>query len=247
MKNGSKKMRVCALITARAGSKSVPGKNTMLVDGVPLFYHNVVAASESQSIDEIYVTTDCKTIKAYRDLAECKYKIIDRPDHLCSDDSSHHDVMIHAIEEIERVSGQFDVLVVLLGNARGASSSDLEKALLMIRDNYFDSVLSVSEFNMFNPFRAYHSNEDGVLDTIVPQKMIENLKVSTNINDRKAAGDCLFFNGAFMITKPDIVRSKKGKYPFPWLGHTIASYRMPVVMELDASWQILHIKSEQHH
>lgn len=51
-----------ALIPARAGSKRVPGKNTRLLGGVPLFAWTIQAARESGVFEEIALWTDSREI-----------------------------------------------------------------------------------------------------------------------------------------------------------------------------------------
>jgi len=236
-------MKACVLLTARAGSKSVPNKNTMLFDGYPLFYHNVVTAHHVSEIESVYVSTDCGVIKEYANSAEYAYTVIDRPLELSTDTASHHDVMVHGLEWMEQRGKAYDAIIIMLGNANGATAHDLSQAINMLELNQeASSVLSVSEFNMFNPFRAYKIS-DNMLDTVVPQSTIQEISVEKNLNDRKSAGTCYFFNGAFMAVRPHVIKARDGKLPFIWLGHNILPYVMPVSMEIDAPWQIEHIKS----
>ena len=44
------------IVTARAGSKGVPNKNTIKLD--PLINHTIFTAIESKSFNKIYVSTD---------------------------------------------------------------------------------------------------------------------------------------------------------------------------------------------
>ena len=111
---------VYALKTARAGSKSVISKNTMLFDNKPLFQHPVEKALQSKTIKQVYISTDIELIK--ENPARLNYKVIDRPAYLCGDESSHHDVMIHGVERIEDIENErVDILVVLLGNSLGSN------------------------------------------------------------------------------------------------------------------------------
>ncbi len=50
-----------SLITARGGSKGIPLKNLVDVNGKPLIYYSINASSQS-SVDETWVTTDSKEI-----------------------------------------------------------------------------------------------------------------------------------------------------------------------------------------
>ena len=47
-----------AIITARAGSKSIVNKNVMLVAGKPLVWYPIRAAREAKRIGKTYISTD---------------------------------------------------------------------------------------------------------------------------------------------------------------------------------------------
>ena len=51
-----------ALIPARGGSKGLPGKNMMEINGFPLIYWSIKQALASERISAVYVSTDCEVI-----------------------------------------------------------------------------------------------------------------------------------------------------------------------------------------
>lgn len=229
-------MFVVAIQTARGGSKSVPGKNEMLINGKPLFLHNIDYALAAKEIDAVYMTTDIdvKNFSESRD-----FGVIERPNSLQGDDASHHETMVHALSEIEKERGKkIDIVVVLLGNNLSATSQDLDLAIQKLKSSpELDSVMSVSEFDMFNPFRAYKESE-GMLTTIVEQDFIAESAVKLNVNDKAAAGKIFFFNGSFWVMKREALVEGNGLLPFPWLGKKIAPFYQEVTMEIDAPWQV---------
>ena len=236
-------MNVYALQTARAGSKSVPNKNILNIKGKSLYLHNIHFAQQSKLVQDVFISTDYDIIKKDKD----KYgnKIIDRPEYLSTDDCSHHDTMIHGLQEIEKVTNKScDILVVLFGNTLGARTEDLDSAIDMLISNpEADSVQAVSEYTMFNPFRAFKVDEKGFLDTIVSQDFIKEKSLITNINDRNSAGETYFMNGSFWVIRKEVLLAKKGKLPFPFLGYNILPYHQETLMEIDAPWQIKFLES----
>ena len=234
---------VVALQTARAGSKSVVNKNIMKIGGKPLYRQSLDHAISSKLISKSYVSTDIEEIIKNKDGIE--YEVILRPEILAGDNASHQDAMIHGIEEIERRSGvEVDIVVVLLGNTLGASSDVLDRAVqFLIENEDFDSVLSVSEFNMFNPLRAYQKSPKGLI-TFLSQEIIQSQVKIKNSNDKNSAGDVYFANGSFFICRSNVVKSKKGMLPFPWLGFKIKEWIQDPMMEIDAPWQIDVLKSQ---
>ncbi|MFV8826465.1 cytidylyltransferase domain-containing protein [Alkalihalobacterium sp. APHAB7] len=234
-------MNIYALQTARGGSKSIKDKNITNVKGLPLYLHNVLNSQKCKSIKDVYVSTDIPFIK--ENAVYYNYKTIDRPDELSGDDASHHDTIIHGLNMIEDdIKEKVDILVVLLGNSIGAITSDLENAIQLITENpNCDSVQSVSEYNMYNPFRALRI-VDGKLETIVSQDYIKEESKMKNVNDRRSAGNTYFFNGSFWIIRREAIVSYSGNLPFPWLGKNILPYRQDNFMEVDDHWQLSYLR-----
>ena len=90
------KPRVLGVITARAGSKGIPGKNTRLLAGKPLIAYTVDAAIASGVFDRVILSTDDERAAAIaRELGgEVPFM---RPAELCADETPHLPVMQHAL------------------------------------------------------------------------------------------------------------------------------------------------------
>ncbi len=229
---------VYALQTARKGSKTVKKKNILQINGKPLFLHNVLFCKESKFIKEVFVSTDDEYI--IENSNKFKYKIIERPEYLAGDDACHHKTIKQGLEQIEKETGeQVDILVIVLGNSLGANTTDVDKAIqILLEDDSIDSVSSVSEFNMFNPLRAYQIDEKRFLKTFVEQTTIRNKTMKANINDKKAAGEIYFFNGSFWACRREAILSDSGMLPFPWVGKRSRALVQDNQMEVDAAWQL---------
>lgn len=235
-------MKVLALQTSRNGSKGVPGKNTFEIRGKPLFAHNLEYARDCIQIDCVMAVSDIPEVQDY--CVNNGIDSVDLPEEYTQDGSSHHESMMYGLRCAEDCyQTQFDIVVILFGNTIGARTEDLASAIRMLKgEPEWDSIQSVSEFNMFTPFRAMRETEDGSLETIMPQSMISEM-AQGNPNDRRSAGRVLFFNGSFWITRREALVNHKGQLPFPWLGKKIGSYYQPTIMEIDASWQIKLLES----
>ena len=57
-----KKIKVLALIPARAGSKGLKNKNIRTINKIPLVAYSILSARKSRLVDEIIVTTDSARI-----------------------------------------------------------------------------------------------------------------------------------------------------------------------------------------
>lgn len=233
-------MNVYALQTARNGSESVPKKNILLRNDKPLYRYNFEAATNTFPVRGVFISTDIPEIIK----EELPENVIKRPDYLCKNDSSHWETILHGMFEIEsRRNERVDILIVLLGNNKGATPEDLGSAINYLRGHErVDSVMSMGEYNMFNPYRAYRGKRGSwveTLETILPQEMIKEKAIEGTHNNKNAFGQTLFFNGSFWVCRREAILNNDGLYPFTWLGKNI----MPLVqnsriMELDAPWQL---------
>ena len=92
-------MKNIAIIPARGGSKRLPNKNILLLDGIPLIAHSIIYAQKNATIiDAVFVSTDDKKIKEIA----IKYgaKVIDRPIELAGDLEPTVSALKHCLEII---------------------------------------------------------------------------------------------------------------------------------------------------
>jgi N-acylneuraminate cytidylyltransferase len=96
-------MRFVGLVTARGGSKGVPGKNIAPVGGIPLIEWSIRAARSSR-LERCIVSTDSEDIATVCRSAGAEVPFM-RPPELARDDSPHMDVILHALDWLERDVG----------------------------------------------------------------------------------------------------------------------------------------------
>ena len=93
-------MKIVSLITARGGSKGIPLKNLVDVNGKPLIYYSINASLQS-SVDETWVTTDSKEIADVSKKYEAK--VLMRPDQLANDIIMPDDSLIHFLQQSKKL------------------------------------------------------------------------------------------------------------------------------------------------
>ena len=69
-------------VFARGGSKGLPGKNLLPINGVPLIGHSIEMAKKINQIKRIFVSTDSEEIAEVGKLLGAE--VIERPDLACS-------------------------------------------------------------------------------------------------------------------------------------------------------------------
>jgi CMP-N,N'-diacetyllegionaminic acid synthase len=136
-------MKILALVTARGGSKRLPGKNTKLLGGKPLIAWSIDAAKGIPGISHVLVSTDDETI---RDVAEKAGGYVPwlRPNELATDTATSVDVAIHALDWYEKYQGPVDGLLLLQPTSPFRTRDTILKGLTLFKDNQFNSVLGVS-------------------------------------------------------------------------------------------------------
>lgn len=90
---------VLAVITARGGSKGVPGKNIRPAGGRPLIEWTIAAARESRYIDRLILSSDDPAIIEVAQQAGCEAPFRRAPV-LASDEASSADVLVDALEKV---------------------------------------------------------------------------------------------------------------------------------------------------
>ena len=136
-------MTVLGVVTARAGSKGIPGKNTRVLGGKPLIAHTIDAARESAVFDRLVLSTDDKLAAAIASARGCEVPFM-RPDSLAGDDVPHLPVMQHALTWL-RDHDQYtpDWVMILLPTSPLRQPFHIREAIDLAMASGADSVVSV--------------------------------------------------------------------------------------------------------
>ena len=150
-----------ALITARGGSKGLPGKNILPMCGVPLIGWSVKAALECIEIDKCYVSSDDKKILDVS--CEMGGVPLMRPLELATDTSTSEDVIKHFLKEIQNLDELPEVVVLLQPTSPLRTAKHLTEAFDVFKRNKANCVVSVFE-PKHSPVKAYGLNTLGQLE-----------------------------------------------------------------------------------
>jgi len=132
-----------AFIPARKGSKGIPGKNLVMLNGKPLIQHTIEAALASKYVDEIFLSTDDpEVIDLARKLGvESNYL---RPEILAADDTSMIDTVEHGLLWFEKAKAEMpDEFILLQPTSPLRSSCDIDAAVESFRHSGADTLVSV--------------------------------------------------------------------------------------------------------
>ena len=233
-------MTIAALLLGRGGSTGFPGKNLYPVLGRPLMAYPLMAASKSQYVNRIYVSTDSPEIMGTG--RQYGAEIITRPTELCTNTALGEDAFAHGYEVIrDRLSlkGQIiELMVLLFANAATITAELIDRGIELLRENpNFDSAVTVSRYNMWSPLRARKLGDDGCLHPFVP---FETFGDPDTLNcDRDSQGDVFFADMSVSIVRPYCLENlSAGLLPQKWMGQNVAPIYSWGGCDVDYEWQI---------
>ena len=128
-----------AIIPARGGSKRLPRKNVLNLNGKPLIVHSIEAGLGSSYIDKVIVSSD--DIEILEIAKKFGASNIKRPDVLASDTATTFDTMKHTIEQTE----PYDYVVLLQPTSPLRTSKHINEAIELLEAKNADAVVSVCE------------------------------------------------------------------------------------------------------
>ena len=180
-------MKIVSIIPARGGSKGIPLKNIIELDGKPLISYTIEASKQS-NVDETWVSTDSNDISSVSMLYGAN--VIDRPYEISTDTSQSEETLLHAAYQVD-----FDILVFIQPTSPLITSEDINKGLEMMDE--YDSVFSVTKEHW------------------IPRWTMDVKPFEWEINNRPMRQDkpeTYIENGAFYITKRKNLLESKLRY-----------------------------------
>lgn len=219
-------MEILALITARGGSKSIPGKNISILAGKPSIAWTIEAALKSPLISRIVVSTDDEEIARVSSSWGADIPLM-RPPELAKDDSPHIDVMIHAVEWLAEHEDYYpDSVMLLQPTSPLRTSEDIERAIELFLVKNADSVVSVN-LTENHPYLAKCINDHGYLDDFIPKP--------DGYLPRQKFPPVYSLNGAIYLVKREILLDQKELFP-----RKTCAYVMPVErsLDIDTTWDL---------
>lgn len=157
--------RTFAFVFARGGSKGLPNKNILPLNGIPLITRAIEIAKSISEIERIFVSTDSQAIAELADRAGAE--VIVRPPELASDDSPEWKSWQHAIVSVTRTHGNFDVFISIPAVAPLRKPEDVRKAMVALSEDA-DIVLTLTSSRSHPMFSMVRLNEKGFVELHTP-------------------------------------------------------------------------------
>lgn len=210
---------VLGVVTARGGSKGIPGKNLKLLRGRPLIAYTIDAARDAGVFDRLIVSTDdAATADAARALG-CEAPFI-RPADLARDETPHLPVMQHAVRWLEEHDAyRPDLVMILQPTSPLRQPQHIREAVQLIDRTGADSVVSVTPVpSHYHPRRMLRVDAGGAATLFISGEPVRR-----RINRRQDLPEAWAMNGALYLFRRSVLfDSEPSLY-----GERSAAYVMP--------------------
>jgi len=219
-------VRVLGVVTARAGSKGVPGKNTRLLGGRPLISYTIDAARESDVFDRLILSTDDPHAASLARDRGCDVPFM-RPPALAADDTPHLPVMQHALTWLREHDGYApDWVMILQPTSPLRQPWHIRESVDLALASAADSVVSVDEIPPhFNPMRIVTMDEHGWA-----HQLVGGMPLKRRIGRRQDMPKAWVLNGAICLFRTAVLFDPVEPSLY---GDKVAAYRMSPPYGLD--------------
>jgi N-acylneuraminate cytidylyltransferase len=204
---------VVGVVAARGGSKGLPRKNVLPLAGRPLIAHTIEAALGAPTLTRTVVSSDDPEILEAARVAGCPAPFV-RPPELAGDHSSTVDVVLHALDWLERHERlAADIAVLLPATAPLRRAFHIEEALaVLLKDSAAEAVVAVTRPD-YPPYWML-SISDGRLRWLFPEE--------AKADHRQGLPDAYQPNGAIYAIHVPVLKTQRTFYP-----RVTAPYVMP--------------------
>ena len=122
--------KILSIIPARGGSKGLPRKNIIDLNGKPLIGWTIGASLKSKYITDTIVSSDDEEILNISQ--QYGANVLKRPKELATDIASSESVVLHTIKELKKQDKIYDYIVLLQPTSPLRDEKDIDKAFEML-------------------------------------------------------------------------------------------------------------------
>jgi CMP-N,N'-diacetyllegionaminic acid synthase len=194
------RLKILCIIPARGGSKGIPKKNIIDVNGKPLIAYTIeeaIKVKKSGLIDRVIVSTDSEEIaKVSLDYgAEVPFL---RPESISGDKAKSIEFIQHALLFFKAENLNYEAVLLLQPTSPLRNETDIINAITLYTNSTNDSLISAFEEEYINDLVIYRLSEDG--KTSVPVNQLHNKGVR-----RQDHGSLYVRNGCIYISSSELI------------------------------------------
>ena len=230
--------RVLSVVTARGGSKGLPGKNMRQFGGKPLITWSIEQGLACDLVDSVVVSTDSPAIADVA--ARCGARVpFLRPAHLAGDTASNIDVLLHAIDHLESLGERYEYVVLLEPTSPLRDVSDISGALTLLADGAAESVVGVARAESAHPAFLMRI-EDGLLQPMSGSQ-------PTGLRRQELTEEYFYIEGSVYASRVSSLRARKSFYherTSPWIVDRYKAIEIDELSDFVAAQALLNAKLE---
>lgn len=160
--------RILAIIPARGGSKRLPRKNVLPINGKSLIEWSIEAAKVSKYIDEVFVSTDDKEIQSVS--LKCGANVPElRPKELASDTATTESMLLYTLEKYGK---EYDVVTLLQPTSPLRTTNNIDESIELFFSKKAFSVVSVTPCE-HSPLWANTLPNDANMENFIKEKGLQ--------------------------------------------------------------------------
>jgi CMP-N-acetylneuraminic acid synthetase len=207
--------KILCIIPARGGSKRIPKKNIVKLQGKPLVNYTIDAALESNVFNKIVLSTE--DVKIKKIALNTGIIVHDRKKELSKDNIGVLQVCNNIIEDFEKKREVFDYICILLPTSPLRTSEDIKQAFEKLKNSDANGIIGVTDYNI-PPFWALKEKRGYVYPYFGQRFMVRSQELPEVFVD----------NGAIYIYKLDVFKKEN-----TWFCSKLISYKMPRIRSVD--------------
>lgn len=156
--------KILAIIPARGGSKTLPKKNIIELNGKPLISYTIKASLNSQYITKTLVSSDSDEILTIA--KQYGADTIKGPLEFSTDEATSQNVIAHVLDSINEL---YDYIILLQPTSPLRDSQDIDSAFKLLFEKQATALISTYEVNN-KILKTFIANEDCTIQGIANNK-----------------------------------------------------------------------------
>jgi len=189
---------ILIIVPARAGSKGIPFKNLLEIDGKSLIGHAITVAFESNLNVDVVLSSESDLF--LKEGLKYGAQIHKRPESLATDTATTIAVVEDVLNTVKYIP---ELVIVLQPTSPFRTKENLVESIRLVRNSDCDSLISVFEIDN-EILKSFSINNDGYAEGIYTD--------AAPFMPRQTLPKVYKANGAIFITKPSVIQQKKSLY-----------------------------------
>ncbi|MFQ5713597.1 MAG: cytidylyltransferase domain-containing protein [Candidatus Scalinduaceae bacterium] len=211
-------MEILGFIPARGGSKGIPGKNLVKLNGYPLIHYTIKEALSSRRISRLILSTEDNEIATIAKKMGAEIPFL-RPVELAQDNSIIEDAIKHLLNELRKKEAyRPDIIALLHPTTPLRTKKHIDESIDLFIKSETDTVVSVSP-PMEHPAEMVYFDEE---------KMKFLMDIDTRKKQRQQYPECYFINGAIYVFSLDSFEKYGNR-----IGERVVPYFMKSIESID--------------